>query len=565
MLGRLGVAMSVSRAVVALCVTALLAGSCSSGSGSSGSGSSSEDDVERLTIAVPLDVGPLGLFGGPSARFKDPAVLLVYDKLLAPSPYVDDPQPWLAEAVSPLDPLTWEVTVRQDVEWHDGQPFSAEDVAFTFDYFRAAGVTGRYTHHVIQVPEIASVEVVSPRVVRFTCAYPCPELGPVTLADLPIIPRHVWEGVNEPAKDTRLPVGTGPYRLVEYSGTKGYRFEANAGYFAGSPTVDELVMPVIEDPSTAFTALRTGEIDATAHTVAPELLEQFRAEDGLDVVTTSPLQFTELVLKVEHELWTDHYARRAVSLAIDREELLETVVLGQGRPATRGYPHPDSPWTSPDLSTPTDPAEAEAVLDGLGWVDRDGDGVRETPEGRPVRFELMVASTEPTHLRAAQLVAEQLEAVGMAPVVRPLDPGSVSGLITSRQFDAMVRSISAHGVADPTQFVQSHLSEVGYLWKDGLPYPELEALLAEWRAAGTLDARRRALFRIQDLHNRQPASIPLYYPDEHWAVRAGAFGGWVESPSFGIVHKWSFLPPGVGRDANATAVRPARREAVPGS
>ncbi|MGH3665331.1 MAG: ABC transporter substrate-binding protein, partial [Egibacteraceae bacterium] len=514
-------------------------------------GADAEAGADRVVVAVPVDVGPLGLFGGAFARYKEWAVELVYDKLLAPSPYVADSQPWLAESVTQIDPLTWEVTVRDDVTWHDGEPFDADDVAFTIEYYKAAGATGRYTHHVLQVPEVASVEVSDERTVRFTCAYPCPELGPVTLADLPIIPEHIWADITEPSQHSALPVGTGPYRLVEYDPTTGYRFEANADYFAGAPVVDELVMPVIEEPSTAFTALQTGEIDATAHNVPPELLDQLRANPDLQVATTAPLQFTELVLKVEHPLFNVHEVRRAVSLAIDRQMLLGTVLLGQGRAATQGYPHPDSPWTNPDLQTPYEPDQARALLDGLDYRDTDGDGVRETPDGAPLQFDITVAGTEPTHLRATQLVAEQLAAVGMAASIRQLDPASVSALITNRDFDAMVRSISAHGVADPTQFIQSHLSEVGYLWKQGLPYPEWEALFERWRAAETLDARTEIAFEMQELLNRQPPAIPLYYPDEHWAFRPDAFAGWVESPSFGVIHKWALLPRDVARDANA--------------
>ncbi len=510
-----------------------------------------EAGADRVVVAVPVDVGPLSLFGGAFARYKEWAVELVYDKLLAPSPYVADPQPWLAESVTQVDPITWDVTVRDDVTWHDGEPFDAGDVAFTVEYFKAAGVTGRYTHHVIQVPEVASVEVTGDHTVRFVCAYPCPELGPVTLADLPIIPEHIWADIAEPSKHTGLPVGTGPYRLVEYDATSGYRFEANAGYFAGPPLVEELVMPVIEEPSTAFTALQTGEIDATVHNVPPELLDQLGANPDLQVATTAPLQFTELVLKVEHPLFNVHEVRRAVSLAIDRQVLLDTVLLGQGRAATQGYPHPDSPWTNPDLRTPSDPDQARAVLDDLGYHDTDGDGVRETTDGTPLRFEITVAGTEPTHVRATQLVVEQLAAVGMQAGIRQLDPASVSALIRDRDFDAMVRSISAHGVADPTQFIQSHLSEVGYLWRQGLPYPEWEALFASWRDTETLEDRTEIAFEMQELLNRQPPAIPLYYPDEHWAFRPDAFDGWVESPSFGVIHKWALLPRAVAREVNA--------------
>lgn len=501
--------------------------------------------AERLTIAVSQDSGPLNLFAGTN----DALLELVYDKLLSPSPYVTDPQPWLAEEVRAIDPSTWEVTLRDDVTWHDGEPLTADDVAFTFTYYEQAE-SSRHTHHVNEIPDIDSVEVVDDETVRFTCAFPCPELGTITLADLPVLPRHIWEGVDEPSQVVALPVGSGPYRLVAYDPVSGYRFEANADYFAGAPVIDELVMPVIEDPSATFTALRTGEIDAAARTLSPELLEQFSADPDVDVATTAPLHFLELRMNYERTPLDVPELRHALSLAVDRRELLDIVALGQGRAADQGYPHPDSPWTNPDLSTPFDLDEANTVLDELDYLDTDDDGVREGPSAMPLAFTVKVNGAEPTHVRAAELVAEQFAEVGVELSIETVDAGALAGLFRTREFDLAVGTISAHGVADPTQFIMSHRS--GYLWNaPEVPYPEWDTLFEQWTATTTIEDRTAVAFEMQELFNRQPTSVPLLYPEENWAYRAASFDGWVESPSFGIVHKWSFLAHDVGRAANA--------------
>lgn len=502
-------------------------------------------ELAKLTVAVAEDVGPVNIF----ASHEEPLTELVYDKLLSPSPYVDDPQPWLATSVTAVDPSTWEVKLREDVTWHDGEPFTAADVEFTFNYFKEAP-TGRWTHHVSEIPQIDVIEAVDDTTVRFECAFACPFLGRVTLADLPIIPAHVWGEVADPKTFTELPIGTGPYRLVSYSAESGYRFEANEDYFAGAPVVAELDMPIIEDPSAAFTALRTGEIDAVARGVAPELLDQFRGDDSIAVATTSPFQFLELVLNFERSPFDDPEVRLAMSRAVDRDELLDVVVLGQGRPSTTGYPHPDSPWTNPDLSTPTDPEEARDLLDEAGYDDTDDDGVRESADGVPLRFEIKVLGSEPTHVRAAELVADHLGEVGFDVSIKTQDAGAMGGLFKSRDFDASLGQMTAHGVADPTQFIMSHRS--GYLWRSpDVAYPEWEALFEEWKAASTIEDRTEVSFRMQELFNSQPTSIPLLYPDENWAYRPDSYTGWVESPGYGIVHKWSFLPIDVGRQANA--------------
>lgn len=530
--------------IAALFALAAVTAACSGDPGS-GAAAGPDGQVTRLTVAVPLDLGPLNIFTSSDSAMNE----LVYDQLLAPSPYVEDPQPWLAESVTAVDPSTWEVTLRSDVVWHDGEPFTAEDVRFTMDYFQVAP-SGTFTHHVSEVPAISRAEVLGDHAVRLTCAFPCPDLGRITLAFIPILPEHIWAGVTEQTRHTALPVGTGPYRLVSYRATTGYRFEANDRYFGGRPRVDELVMPIIEDPSATFTALRTGEIDAAARAVSPELLEDFSGRGGVKVVKTSPLQFLELRVNYQRPPFDGPEFRRALSLAVDREEILGRVLLGQGRPATQGYPHPDSPWTKPGLSTPFDREEARAVLDRAGFGDADGDGVREAPGGEPLAFSIKVNGAEPTHVRAAQIVTGDLAAVGVRAEVLTLDAGAVSSLYKTRDFDLAVATIGAHGVADPTQFIMSHRS--GYLWDaPEIPYPAWDALFEEWKATTSIETRTPVLFRMQELFNRQPTSIPLVYPDENWGVRPDAYDGWVESPGYGIVHKWSFLPVEVGRRVNA--------------
>lgn len=513
-----------------------------------GAGNEPTEAVSRLRIAVPQDVGPLNIF----AQHDEPLTELVYDKLLAPSPYVDEPQPWLAERVVQLDPSTWEVTVRDGVTWHDGAPFTAEDVKFTFDYFLAAP-TGRWTHHISQVPQVDKVEVIDERTLRLGCAYPCPFLGSVTLADLPILPQHIWKDVpgNQAATVTALPVGTGPYKLVDYSTERGYRFEANQDYFAGAPAVDELIMPVIEDPSATFTALRSGEIDVAGRRLPPELLDEFGNTPNIALISTDPLQFAELRLNYQREPFNLPEFRRAFSLAVDRQALLATILLGKGRPGTQGYPHPDSPWTNPENAQPFDQDESRRILDELGFTDRDRDGIRENAEGNPLAFTIKVAGTRPPQVRAAELIVEQLAKVGIALKVQTLDPASIDGLFASRDFDISVGTITAHGVADPTQFIMSHRS--GYLWNlPKVPYPEMEALMEAWMRASTIEARTAVSFEMQALFNRQPTSVVLYYPEETWAYRPDAYNDWVESPGYGIVHKWSFLSAAVRAGAHAT-------------
>ncbi|NHN32543.1 ABC transporter substrate-binding protein [Paenibacillus agricola] len=490
--------------------------------------------IEQLKIAVPTDAGPLNIYN-TSVDFMTE---LVFDKLFGPSPYVAEPQPWLAESAEQVDSLNWVVKVRSGVKWHDGTPFTAEDVKFTYEYYRD-GPQNRHSHHVSDVPQISTITLLDESTVKFTCAYACPSLKTVTLADLPILAKHIWSKVENPRKYTELAVGTGPYKLVEYVPDQYYKLEANQDFFMGKPAVKTLYMPIIKDQTAMFNSLRSGEIDAAAKSVPPELLDTFKGAANIKVTTTPELTIAELRTNYQRFPLNIHEFRNALSLAIDRQAITDIVLLKHARPAFKGYPHPDSPWTNPDLSTPYDAKQSQSILDSLKLIDRDGDGIRESEDGKKLDIRLAVSSAEPTFIRTAELLKEQFLKVGVNLKVEVMDAGTLAGISSERNFDLTIGNIGAHGVADPDQFIMSHRAD--YLWKKGLAYPEWDTLFEKWKAEPTIEGRKLISFDMQKLFNRQPTSLVLFYPEQNWAYRSDRFDSWIQSPGFGIFHKYSLL------------------------
>jgi peptide/nickel transport system substrate-binding protein len=511
----------------------------SSAASAASKSTATEKQVAKITIGFPTDPGSaLNLYVSSGYAF-DPLLELVYDKLFSPSPYVEEPQPWLAESAKQVDPLTWEVKIRSGVTWHDGTAFTADDVKFTYEYFRD-GPQNRHSHHVNDVPKIDRVEKTGESTLVFHCAYACPSLARITFADLPILQKKQWEGVKEPAKMTALPVGTGPYQLIEYTPKQLLRFKANPSYFGGTPQAAELVVPIITDATAIFTALRSGEIDIAARSVPPELIAQFENSKDFKLAHTPSLEFVEMRANYDVAPFKDAAFRRALSLAIDRKALTDTVMLGRGRPGLQGYPHPDSPWTRPGLSTPFNLDEAKAALDRLGYADRDSDGLREMPDGKPLAVSLAVPSNQPLWLRAGELLVKQFAAAGLKVTLKSSDAAVIAQLNRDRAFELQISAIGAHGVADPDQFIMSHRS--GYLWRAGVPYPEFDALWEQWKAAATIESRKQVSFKMQELFNQQPTAMPLWYSENYTAYRASAYDNWVETRGYGIIHKWSLLP-----------------------
>jgi peptide/nickel transport system substrate-binding protein len=492
-----------------------------------------------LRVSIPQDVANLTPY---SPGIPETLLDLVYDKLAAPSPYLGNATPWLATAIVPegTDGRTWRIQLRKGVRWHDGKPFTANDVAFTFRYYRD-GIANRWTHHVSETPKLTVIEVLDSSSLRVGCAEPCPLFDKVTAADLVILPAHVWQSVQKPNLYRGALIGTGPYRVTEMASGRFLRLEANADYFAGPPKVKSIVVSFIRNPATAFAALRAGELDLVSAPVPPELVESLARKPGLALKPAHdpPLYAIEMRLNFDRAPFSDPEFRRAVALAVRPGEILQRVVLGQGVPGSF-YPAPDSPWTEPGLrQIGDDPIAATRILDKQGFRDRDGDGLRENRDGARLQFSIKVSSSEPLHQRAAQVVARQLAAAGLRVRVEVVDPTRVRALYSARHFDLMIAEVTPHNLADPDQLLVSIVG--GYLWRAGLPHPEMEALIAQWRVASSAEARMHAGFALQRLHGKAPVTLMLYYPRWHYAYRPKAYDQWRAIPGLGVFHKWSFL------------------------
>ena len=535
------------RGLCLLAGTMLMLGACGEENAVTGEeAAASADRVDNLTIGLHTDVGPLNIYTGNLDWMTD----LVYDKLFSPSPYVDEPIPWLAESAEQLDDKTWTVKIRSGIKWHDGEEFTAEDVKFTYEYFRD-GPANRHTHHVSEVPKIDVIEIEeSGDSIRFECAYACPSLATITFADLPILPEHIWSEVQNPRKFTDLAVGTGPYELTDYQSDQSYQFEANDDYFMGTPTVGALTMPIIKDSTAMFNALRSGEIDASSRTVPAELVSSFAAEKSLKLAETSALSIVQFGVNYEMAPFNEGEFRNALSLAVDGQSIVDTILLGQGKAGDKGYPHPASPWTNPELSTPFDLTEASKAFDKLGYKDVDGDSYRETPDGKEMIFAIKVSAGEPIYVRTAELLVEQMKQAGLHFEVKAVDATTYAADIAEDNFESYVSLIGPHGVADPDQFIMSHKS--GYLWSKEIDYPEMDKLTSDWMAASTIDARKDISFEMQELYNSQPTAIALYYPQEIFAYNSAVFDQYVESLGYGIINKYSFLPEDTQQAVSAT-------------
>lgn len=547
--------------------------------------SSAQEAQPPLRVAIngfENNLTPFNVTFGAFPNTND-LVALVYDSLFW-SQVKQDPEPWLAESAEPNGDFTqWTVKLRQGVTWHDGQPFTAEDVKFTFDYYAspAGAAASRWGHHVYDTPKYVSSEVLDPHTVRLFYARSAPAFKIMPGADLPILPKHVWAGVKDPKTMSALPVGTGPFKLVQVVPDQLYRLEANEHYFKGAPTVKRLELPVVKNPSAAFAALRTGEVGSVATEVPPQLFDQFSHRSDIKILDSTKLESTQVVFNARKPPLNDPTLRKAIAMSIDRRRLVDTVLLGHGIPGRSTFLHPDSPFAAPpsDANTKSDldPAGARALLDRAGYKPGPG-GVRLAPDGKPLSFSVLVSSFAPEDIRAGQLVAQQLAPLGVRLRVDTLDPAALRaarattpGAVPS--YDAYISSLEAHTHVDPDGLYYFFHSpgKMGFGASiSGYTSGPFDQLVEKARTAG-LPERKALLTQAQDLLARDVPAIVLWYRNGEWAYRPAAYDGWVADPGQGIFTKRSFLSEYVGkarqgrptRDSGAaSAVKPAQHSST---
>ena len=477
-------------------------------------------------------------------------LLLQYDTLYQTD--VDGmAQPWLARGLSVSENgLTVTIDLRDDVSWHDGEPFSAGDVKFTVDYFKAH-TQSRFTR---ALAPVESAEVAGEHQVVLTLTAPTPLFELSVLADVPIMPEHIWANIEDPAAhafESASNVGTGPYRLVEYRPDQYYRFTANPEYFAGAPAVAEITAIIYADDTGGLTALQTGEADMLARPVLPEQIALLSASRQINLAQGALFTTDMLTYDMTKFPFDRAEVRRAVSLAIDRQELIDTVYLGAATPGSIGWIHPASPFFNEAVVTEYDPDQARALLDEAGIIDSDGDGIREAG-GAPLKVEFLTPSGNALRLRTAEVVSEMLRnEIGVDAAVAVVEQATWEDAVwpgfdvaQGRNYDMAMWGWSAPVQANAVRITSLIHSDpaIGSLNLTGYASETADALAEALNVAVDPDKFADLLDQVQVQIATDLPFIMLLYPDGAYAYRADVYDGWAFMAGQGIFHKLSFLP-----------------------
>lgn len=320
--------------------------------------------------------------------------------------------PDLAETWEASDDLmTWTFHLREGVTWHDGEPFTAADVKWTFDSILEYGDQA-YTYTYISMVE--SVETPDDYTVVFHMTDPCgtfvENVGDYQGPD--ILPAHIYEGTDpytNPANQN--PIGTGPFKFVEYEPGNYCRLEANTDYYGDGPYLDEVIYSFTPDLTTATTALEAGEVGWMTATPSFAEADRLATVDGITVDTqgTNIVQWTQFNLSEEaaRPYISDVRVREAICWAIDNQNIADVLYMGYVEPSDNWYTSTVEWAVNRDVEYPGyDVEKANQILDDAGY-ERGADGYRFELTYRCFTTSIFGTTDIPT------LVAQYLDAVGI--------------------------------------------------------------------------------------------------------------------------------------------------------
>ena len=492
----------------------------------------------------------------------------LFEGLTETSWLTDEVEPALAESwESSEDGLTWTFHLREDVQWHDGAPFTAQDVDFTFNrilynddvpttdrapfLFRFLNDDGEWQEERMSVTAVDDYTI--------QCVLPSPFATFLRSMGTAIYPSHILEPVLDSGDSESLwdintepaeVIGTGPFTISEYVPQERLTLQRNPNYWLQDeegnhlPYLDEVIYHIVPDFAAELAAFQSGETDYhgvlgeeyatlkgmeeagnfTIHRRGPGFgttFLTFNQNPGMNSETGSPL------VPPGKLAWFQNVEfRRAVAHSVDKATVVEEVYEGLAYPQWAPVSPAAGDFHNSDISRyEYNPAEANAILDGLGWTDTDGDGIREDGDGNPIEFELITNTGNSVRGRVGEIIAAGLTGIGVKANYKLVEFGDlVDRLVSSYEWEALI--VGFTGSSDPhSGIVFWHSEEDFHLWYPNQPEPatEWEAEIDELYVKGSRELDRET--RIGYYHRAQEIvaeNLPVIYttlPERLGAVR----------------------------------------------
>jgi peptide/nickel transport system substrate-binding protein len=453
--------------------------------------------------------------------------------------------PGLAESweASP-DGLTYTYTLRDGLQWSDGEPLTAEDIAYTINRSRRE----EWINHSATTVNLQA-KALDERTVEITSSVPDPKLPTM---DVYIVPKHIYEPISAEdvtTYDALDGVGSGPYTLEEWQPGESWTMVANPNYYGWEgrdPPIDRIVFRLFENGEAMAAALQAGELDA-AHNIPTESFESLDADEDIVGVVGQQGGFSELGINAGeggigdgHPALLDVTVRQAINKAIDRQTLLDRVVHGLGEAGTTISVSPDQSWqpeVPDDLSLDFDPDAANQMLDDAGYLDTNGNGVREMPNGgRELRLRYAQRSESEYEPQLTEFITGWLADIGIATEVQVYDDSELTEQIGAGTYDLFAWGWTPFVDPDPQlsyftcDQVTTDVNNI--LYNDANWCSEEYDRLYQQQKVELDPERRREIVHEMLLMFYEAAPYAVLFEDaDVQAYRTDRFEGWVKQPA----------------------------------
>lgn len=467
------------------------------------------------TVTIPIAADPTLNPWHPNAFVESIfANRVLFDGLTKPGKDLN-PAPDLASSwEAATDGLSWTFKLRNDVKWSDGQPFSPDDVLFTFNDIvlkKDLGATGAGNF-----AAVTSVDAVDPTTVRFNLARPFSALPAYLAYNAGILPKHAFDGQTDPWAYTAFnkgnPVSTGPFKVESYTSGQAVTLTRNDAYFGGKPYLDKLVFKVVPDANTQVAQALSGELSIMIMD-NKAAVDRVKNASQVQVQPRNLVQYYWLALNQTDPRFQDLRVRQAFEYAIDRQAIITAVEKGYGQiansaivPALKAYYDP-----SHDSAYGYDPAKARQLLADAGWQ-AGSDGTLQK-DGQPFQFTMDVGQRgvlEPTN----ELIQQNLKAVGISVDLNSMEWNAyIQKVVVNRDYTATVNWWVYPNDPDVFPYYSSTTAGKGFNIP-GYKDPALDTLLTKVQSDTDLATRKQDVTQEQAYMADNLPYLFLWYPQE---------------------------------------------------
>jgi peptide/nickel transport system substrate-binding protein len=434
-----------------------------------------------------------------SAYFSFEVLENVFDTLVEPDDNLEM-RPALAESwdVSP-DQLVWTFHLRKGVTFHDGSPFTADDVVYSY-----RRIIDQQLANVDKFSAVSGVAAADPATVRITVKQPTPNLltNLGGFKGMAIVQRKNVES----GQIATHPVGTGPFAFQGQKSGDSITLKANPAYWAGAPRVSGVTFRFISEPSTALSALQAGEIDWT-DSIPAQRVAQLKDDDSLTLAVTPSNDYWYFALNEARPPWNDVRVRQAIAYAIDRSAVVQATSYGTAVGNQLAIPK-GNPWYTPYDTYRHDIDKAKSLLRDAGAA--------------PKSLDMLVTSEYPETVTAAQIIADNLAPLGITVNIRTVDFATWLDEQNNGHFDMLMMGWLGNIDPDDFYYAQHHTDGTSNAQK--FSNGEVDRLLDAGRVETNRNARADDYAKAATIIADEVSYIYLYNPSVIQAWTTGLSG-----------------------------------------